>query len=218
LFHKGTIGIKKRNNTQKQYDLMTNLVSSELLSNNPFNSKDEFLDYFLLRRIKSMGLIQNRTGEFFLSTELKNKKVRTSYLNKLVKEDKIKEIKIDGLDGTYYAVNNYLDYNQNIQNKVSFIAPLDNLIWDRLLVKDLFDFEYTWEVYTPIVKRKYGYYVLPMIYKTEMVGRIEFALNRNNEPLEIINIWYEDSHKITKQFESSLQKALNDFSKYLNIN
>ena len=45
-----------------------------------------------------------------------------------------------------------------------FIGPLDNLIWDRDLIRWLFDFDYTWEVYKPAEQRQYGHYVLPVLY------------------------------------------------------
>ena len=49
------------------------------------------------------------------------------------------------------------------RKRVRFLAPLDNLLWDRRLVEAIFGFEYRWEVYVPAEKRKYGYYVLPVM-------------------------------------------------------
>ena len=47
---------------------------------------------------------------------------------------------------------------------MAFIGPLDNLIWDRDLIRWLFEFDYTWEVYKPAAQRQYGHYVLPVLY------------------------------------------------------
>lgn len=215
LFHKGIIGIKQRKNTQKQYDLISNLVPQQYRNNHPFQSEEEFLEYYLLRRIKSMGLSFNLSGEHFLSTTLRTKKTRTLILQRLIAKDAVKMVIIEGIKEPVYIVSDYQNYAAPILNKVSFIAPLDNLIWDRKLLKQLFDFDYTWEVYTPQKKRKYGYYVLPIIYGTEFIGRIEFALQRKKEPLTVLNIWFESHHKHTKDFDTAFSHALQQFATYL---
>ena len=89
------------------------------------------------------------------------------------------------------------------------------MIWDRVLIKDLFDFDYTWEVYTPKIKQKYGYYVLPMLFGDRFIGRIEFEKQRKLEPLIVKNIWLEESFNITKKYELELDNALIKFAKYL---
>lgn len=53
------------------------------------------------------------------------------------------------------------------------IGPLDALIWDRELVRQAFDFDYTWEVYKPAAKRTWGYYVCPVLAGDALVGRVE---------------------------------------------
>lgn len=58
-------------------------------------------------------------------------------------------------------------------SRCELIAPLDNMIWDRKLMEALFDFSYTWEIYVTHAKRKYGYYVLPVLMGECFVGRIE---------------------------------------------
>jgi uncharacterized protein YcaQ len=75
--------------------------------------------------------------------------------------------------------------------QVSFLAPLDPLVWDRRLVKLLWDFEYVWEVYTPAAKRRWGYYVLPMLFGDRLVGRIEPRLDRRALRLDVLDLWLE---------------------------
>jgi uncharacterized protein YcaQ len=75
---------------------------------------------------------------------------------------------------------------------VSFLAPLDPLMWDRRLVKGLFGFDYIWEVYVPAPKRRHGYYVLPLLFGDRLVGRIEPRFERASRTLRIAGIWFED--------------------------
>jgi uncharacterized protein YcaQ len=74
---------------------------------------------------------------------------------------------------------------------VAFIAPLDPLCWDRDLLRRLFDFDYVWEVYVPEPKRRWGYYVLPILYGDRIVGRIEPRMDRRAGVLRIVGLWWE---------------------------
>ena len=101
----------------------------------------------------------------------------------------------------------------NSIDKISFIAPLDNLIWDRKMIEALFDFEYTWEVYVPKSKRKYGYYVLPILFKDQFIGRIEFDHFSKNG-LKVINKWFEDG--VDESFiQPYLEEAMKHFERYI---
>ncbi len=209
LFHSGKIGIRNRVSTQKQYDLIENLLQKELLIDSNF-SDDEFIEYYLLRRIKTMGLVWNKSGVHWSGPFIKTKKTRTTYLNILKEKELIKEVHIEGIKESFYILAEFENFNPILKEQLTIIAPLDNFIWDRALIKELFNFEYTWEVYTPVVKRKYGYYVLPLLYKNELVGRIEFEKHRLKEDLLVKSVWWESTH-----YEEALEQSIKQFNNYL---
>jgi uncharacterized protein YcaQ len=91
---------------------------------------------------------------------------------------------------------------------VSFLAPLDPLMWDRRLVRGLFGFDYIWEVYIPAPKRRHGYYVLPLLFGDRLVGRIEPRLDRASRTLRIAGIWFEDG--FSPMDEAGFLPALRD--------
>ena len=95
-----------------------------------------------------------------------------------------------------------------------FLAPLDNLLWDRKLIAALFDFDYTWEVYVPKDKRKYGYYVLPLLYGERLVGRIEPVFDKKARQLTVKNIWYEADFVPDTAFKKALDERLFRFSSF----
>ena len=68
---------------------------------------------------------------------------------------------------------------------VTFLAPLDPLAWDRDLLLRLCGFDYRWEVYVPAAKRRWGYYVLPLLYGDRLVGRIEPRIDRKAKALRV---------------------------------
>ena len=216
LFHKGEIGIESRNNTQKKYDII-HKIHPELKSISPFDSEEEFIEYYLYRRIQSLGLVWNKSSVAFSGLFISKKTTRETYLKILLEKDYIEEICVEGIKERLYIPKTALQYPVNLTKNISIIAPLDNIIWDRALVKELFGFTYTWEVYVTKEKRKYGYYVLPLLKGSDIIGRIEFDKQRNTEPLKIINMWLEPNIKRTKTLEKEIDKALKKFAKYLGI-
>jgi len=214
LFQIGKIGIYSKKNTMKQYDLIERLIHHHD-QEDEFSNDESFIEYYLLRRIKSMGLVSNKSGVHFSGLYIDKKENRAYFLNNLIQKGFITEIAIEELKEKYYVLTELLHQTNEIVDNVSFLAPLDNMIWDRKLLKDLFDFDYTWEVYTPKSKHKYGYYVLPMLYGSQFIGRIEFEIQRNSSPLTVKNIWFEENFQKSKKFEMQLDKALIRFSKYL---
>lgn len=99
----------------------------------------------------------------------------------------------------------------------AIIAPLDNLMWDRNLVRKIFDFDYVWEVYVPAAKRRYGYYVMPVLYGDRLVARIDPEFDRAGKVFRVKNWWWEQGvNKKDEAMLSAVEKCLADFARYLN--
>ena len=73
--------------------------------------------------------------------------------------------------------------------RLRILGPLDPLIWDRALVRQAFDFDYVWEVYKPASKRRWGWYVCPLLHRGALVGRIEAHLE--GPRLVLDQLWRE---------------------------
>ncbi len=74
---------------------------------------------------------------------------------------------------------------------VAFLAPLDPYVWDRDFLRALHGFDYVWEVYVPEPKRRWGYYVLPILYGDRLVGRTELRIDRKAGVLRVLGLWWE---------------------------
>ena len=82
--------------------------------------------------------------------------------------------------------------------------------------KKLFDFEYKWEVYVPAPKRRWGYYVLPILYGNDLVARLDPKLDRTTMTLEIKGFWVEDDAPVKDvDFANALAKGLIRFAKFV---
>ena len=101
--------------------------------------------------------------------------------------------------------------------KVKFLAPLDNMIWDRDMISELFDFNYRWEVYTPAAKRKYGYYVLPVIYGNQFIARFEPEKTASDEPFSIKSWYWEPGIEVTEEMLEAIDLAISNFTEYLGV-
>ncbi|HHW90287.1 MAG TPA: hypothetical protein GX745_05230 [Clostridiales bacterium] len=88
------------------------------------------------------------------------------------------------------------------------------MLWDRKLIKALFDFDYKWEIYTPKERRKYGYYTMPILYGDRFVGRMEAACDRKKKTLIVKNIWHEKDIKPTKILQAEINGCINRLANF----
>ena len=129
---------------------------------------------------------------------------RNQAFQSLLEDKKITEIQIEGISTIFYMKKEdeklltSLSVNPKSPARMEFLAPLDNLLWDRNLIREIFDFDYKWEIYTPKEKRKYGAYVLPVLYKNRFVGRLEIERHTKEKVLLVKNFWLEDNEVFSK--------------------
>lgn len=221
MFNIGILGIKERKNVQRVYDLIENTLPREILHmKDPFDNDRSFYKWYFKRRIGSIGVYWDRNGGGWLGHFVSEKKLRSEILQELCSEGELLRVEVEGVNENFYIKSEdshlLVGLENNYHKKVSFLAPLDNLLWDRKLVKDIFDFEYTWEVYVPVAKRKYGYYVLPVLYGDRIIARFEPEMHRGEAPLVIKNWWWEDSNAVTDEVVREVIYSFTDFCKFLN--
>ena len=75
---------------------------------------------------------------------------------------------------------------------VAFLPPFDPLVWDRPLLGSLFGFDYVWELFLPPAKRRWGWYVLPILFRDRFIGRIEPRIDRDRARVEVLGLWWDD--------------------------
>ena len=220
LCHSGQLGISRRIGTQKVYDLAGNLYPEEILNaEDPFPTEREFFRWYIKRRVGGIGLVWNRKTGAWLGRKIFNQEPRTEIIRELAEEGELTACRVEGSKETFYLRKEDEGFlgKRADRNEARFIAPLDNLIWDRDMIRELFGFTYSWEVYTPAVKRKYGYYVLPVLYKNRFVARFEPERNTGKEPLRIKNWWWEPDTVVTDDLLEAVWEALRRFSAYLGV-
>ena len=221
MYSTGELVIHHKKSSRKYYDLAEKHISGQLL-HMPEPLPDEFSHqkWRILRRIGAVGLLWNRPSDAWLNIWGLKSMERNEAFHQLLNEGKILEIALDGLKNTLYCRAEDMQLielvlqNPQMKPRCELIAPLDNFMWDRKLIKELFGFDYTWEIYTPKSKRKYGYYVLPLLYAQDFAGRVEVIVERKSKTLMIKNIWYENGVKETKKLRTAVDSCLKRFARF----
>jgi uncharacterized protein YcaQ len=99
------------------------------------------------------------------------------------------------------------------EDEATFLSPLDPV---RGRGEELFDFHYRWEVYTPAHKRRYGYYVLPVLWGDRLVARFDAKLDRPNRTLRILGLWLEDEALAgDDRFAEAMARGMTRFLRFL---
>lgn len=225
MYFCGELAIHHKSGNMKYYDLIRNCIPEEIVdAPEPYPKDFDYLKWRVLRRIGSLGLLWNRASDAWLGipsqyNSLKAKE-RSDIFAELLAQGRILPVRVEGVAHTLYClaqdkdIAGYIRDNAYAKQRCEFIAPLDNMMWDRNLIKEIFDFEYKWEIYTPQSQRKYGYYVLPILYGEGLVGRIEMAYDRKNRQLNVSHIWYEPGVRVTKKLENGIKSALKRFEAF----
>ncbi|QVK17449.1 YcaQ family DNA glycosylase [Mycoplasmatota bacterium] len=223
LYYWGEVVIHHKKGIRKYYDLTEKVLPEEIYQmKEPNQSLEDFIRWNVKRRIGSIGLLWNKASDAFLGIYFMKSKDRNRAFNQLLNNKEIIEIEVEGINTSFFIRKSdewILDKvlsGISYRKEVSFIAPLDNLMWDRKLIKELFNFDYTWEVYKPKEERVYGYYVLPVLYGEQFIARFEPVFNKSTKTLQIVNWWFEKDVKPSQELYKKIDEAINRFAKYLN--
>ncbi len=92
------------------------------------------------------------------------------------------------------------------------LSPFDPVVWDRKRAEQFFDFSYRLECNTPAPKRQYGYFVLPLLHKGQLVGRMDAKMHRKAGELEIISLYLEERTRVNAGLEKGLHAAITEFA------
>jgi uncharacterized protein len=210
LFRTGQVGIARRVGNIRVYDRMEALYPAALLEQRL--PEEEVRRHQLLSRFRGMGLLGLRaSAEIWAATVPAAERARIT--GGLVGDGTLRRVRVAGVRDERFMLASdapFLRRRTRRRPEVALLAPLDPFVWDRELLRELFDFDYVWEVYTPKKKRKHGYYVLPILYGDALVGRIEPRMDRRAGVLHVSAPRMERRMRRTERldFERALDTAL----------
>lgn len=203
LAESGRLGIARRDGNLRVYDLIERLLPAEVLADRRPEREQRL--HRLLSRYRGNGLLAGGgQQELWSGMGPHDAVARADLRRELVDAGELIPVRVEGLRTERFIVGTELPFIDQAEREletdtppggappgVAFLAPLDPFCWDRDLLRRLYAFDYVWEVYVPAAKRRWGYYVLPILYRDRLVGRIEPRIDRRAGTLRILGLWWE---------------------------
>ena len=197
----GVLGLAHRDGNRRYYDLLERLLPADVLAQDiPFVER---LRHKMLSRYRAHGLLGMAGGNDIFSglgaakpdPRFPGNPGRTALRLQLVDDGAIVPVEIEGLRGKRLVLPEeveLLEAPPEPPPSVAFVPPFDPVVWDRPFLAALFGFDYVWELFIPPDKRRWGWYVLPILFRDRFVGRIEPRIDRDGARVEVLDLWWED--------------------------
>ncbi len=210
LWMQGTTMVAERAGIQKTWGLSKNLLPT--WTPREKWSVLEIERFAVQKSLRALGVATPR--------QIQNHFIRGRYPNlnrvlaELEKEKRIARVEIADKPGEWYIHTDDIPLlDAKWQPRTTLLSPFDNLICDRARTKLLFNFDYTMEIYVPAAKRKYGYYVLPILHGDRLIGRMDSKMDREQNQFVVNAIYAEDD--APRNAGRAIGKTINAFAKFL---
>jgi uncharacterized protein YcaQ len=231
LWLTGETMIHHREGFDRYYDLRERVAPPEY---NYAASDQEAEDFFASKAVSFLGLMREKRWRTSFANDIQRKvspEEAKERLSKLYEEKIIVPVSIEGSKERWITLAEDLSLLETLeagkipsawnplgpstQDEVTFLAPLE-IVSARGRAKQVFDFEYVWEVYKPVEQRRWGYYVLPILYSDDLVARLDPKLDRATMTLHINGFWLEEDASMNDPaFADALGKGLARFASFV---
>ena len=227
----GQLVTHHRRNGRHYYDRPQRIIPPQYFSAPSLLDEEAYLRWIMLRRFTSVGLLR-KSAEAAIWSACGDSKQRERAILQLVEAGELTPVHVGDNDDTYNKSLLYymptsaltLLHSASLTSSVPnvpnvptmrFLAPLDNMLWDRKGIQHIFNFAYTWEVYKPEAARTWGYYVLPVFYKDRFVARLDSRLEKGT--WTIARWWWEPDIVPDADMLDALRVAVKNFLCYLRV-
>lgn len=221
----GVFGLARRDGNRRYYDIVERLLPADLLAREiPLR---EQLRHKLLSRYRAHGLLGVGGGGDIFSglgpakpdPRWPEYPGRTALREELVATGELVPVEVENVRGKRFVLREEVDLLERPPEpppSVALLPPFDPLVWDRGLLGSLFEFEYVWELFVPPAKRRWGWYVLPMLFGDRLVGRIEPRIDRAGNRVQVLGLWWEDGFapRRTEGFVDAMRDALRAYLRF----
>jgi uncharacterized protein len=198
----GVLGLARRDGNRRYYDLVERLLPPDVLGHEV--PLAERLRFKLLSRYRAHGLLGiGGGGDIFGGIGPAKPDParpdlgpgRTALREQLLEDGELVPVDVEGVRGKRFVLRDevgLLAAPPEPPASAAFLPPFDPLIWDRGLLGSLFGFEYVWELFFPPERRRWGWYVLPILFRDRFVARFEPRIDRAGGRVDVLGLWWED--------------------------
>ncbi|ENA0611716.1 YcaQ family DNA glycosylase [Enterobacter bugandensis] len=213
LFTAGKVMVVERRNFQRVYDL-THRVMPQWDDQRDLLTQEAAEALMLENSARSLGIFR---PQWLADYYRLRQPVLTPVLEKWQREQIVTPVYVETM-GEMWLHNALLPLLSQAEegrlqaSHSAVLSPFDPVVWDRKRAEQLFNFSYRLECYTPAPKRQYGYFVLPLLHRGQLVGRMDAKMHRKTGVLEIIALYLEEGVKVTATLDKGLTAAITDFA------
>jgi uncharacterized protein YcaQ len=208
LFASGELVIAGRVNFHRLYDLPERVLPREVLDA-PVPSEDEAVKALIVKAVRARGALR----EFAIAEHVRpiwnflgGAKAARPYVESLVADGKLERVAVeDGGEPVVVEVGTELDRPR--PGAAVLLSPFDNLLWG-FIFRRVLGFEHVIELYKPAPQRKYGYYVLPFLWRDRIVGRADLKSERKEGALVVKSFHLEPGVRPSKALDEAFERAL----------
>ncbi len=217
LFALGELMIARRENFQRVYDLGERVLAKMGQDSGAVASLETMQRVFAIGAVRALGVTQARwIADYFRS----GRRLKDADLDAYVDSGDLLRIAVDGWDAPAYLHAGHRDIcvaaarGRLRATHTTLLSPFDPVVWDRERASALFDFDYRLECYTPAPKRVYGYYVLPILHRGRLVGRLDAKAHRADGLFEVKALFLEDGVEPSEALADSIARAIRNCAQW----
>ena len=210
LFRIGAVGIRRRGNFTKEFDLLERIVPAEVLARPAPTAKDAQRE-LLVRSGAAMGV--GTAGDLIDYFRLPLREGRQR-LREVAEEGRLETVEVEG-----WSEPAYLHPSARLPRSVealTVLSPFDPIVWNRARAARLWGFDYRIEIYVPASKRIYGYYVLPVLDGEQLVARLDLKTDRTGGVLRVMGAYAEPDVDLGALAER-LRPHLHDLARFVGV-
>lgn len=220
LWRAGELCVASRVNFHKVYDL-TSRVLPEAHAR-PAPSEEEHVEWACRTALERLGAATSREVMQFWNAI--DQKQALAWCERAASSGEVERVAIESLDGVApragFALAGWESRVRRAGEKIAaadgeglrLLSPFDPLVRDRARCRRLFGFEYNFEAFVPEKKRKFGYYVLPVLEGDRLVGRLHPKADRDAGRLLVKGVWWEPGVRWTRVLRQRLDEALHRYA------
>ncbi len=187
LFATGELMVARREKFQRVYDLAER-VAPQLAASLEAPTPGQVRNRFIEKSVAALGITQARwVHDYYRSKP----RLKDADLDALVEQGNLLRVRVDGWDAPAYvhasqaALLKKAIAGKLLPTHTALLSPFDPIVWDRERALAMFDFDYRLECYTPEAKRVHGYFVLPILCRGELIGRLDAKAHRAEGVFEV---------------------------------
>jgi uncharacterized protein YcaQ len=193
----GELMVLRRERFQRVYDLAANVLARLDPTPGPMREPDApaLRRRFIADAVRALGITQARWIADYYRLQ---PAVAADELLPLLASGELRIVRVQGWPSPGYV---HRDHDELLERALqgrlrathtTLLSPFDPVVWDRRRVWDWFGFDYTLECYTPAAKRRYGYFVLPILHRGKLVGRLDAKAHRAQGIFAVNALFLED--------------------------